>query len=279
MSWVFLAIVSAGALGTMNTIEKVLATKYLPDSSTLIAWFGFSQIVFIIPFVILFPLDEGTPALRALSVVASGFMFGLGFSIVLYVIRTAEASRAFPIFNTSPIFVALYSVVILGRHLDAVKWGAIVLTILGAVLITLDVRGGTRFKLDRSFFLLMFAAILVAGDFLFASYGLEDINPTQGLWLQRLGALLPLAIWWNRRTFKNFVASLRSPKVLGLAVTSELVLGAVSQLALLAALETGPVSLVSAILATTPVWIFVFSTVISTPFIGILNEVVERRSL
>ena len=94
MSWAFLAIVFAGSYGVTNVVQKVLLTRYLPDSSTLIAWFGIAQIVFIVPFAILFPLDDGTPVLSIVSVVGSGVLYGLGFSILLYVIRTAEASRA-----------------------------------------------------------------------------------------------------------------------------------------------------------------------------------------
>jgi bacterial/archaeal transporter family protein len=280
MSWAFLAIVFAGSYGVTNVVQKVLLTRYLPDSSTLIAWFGIAQIVFIVPFAILFPLDDGTPVLSIVSVVGSGVLYGLGFSILLYVIRTAEASRAFPIFNTSPIFVALFSVIVLGQHLDAVKWGAIVLTLLGAVLITVELGGRSRFKLDRSFWLLVLAAVLVAGDFLAASHGLKDIGPTQALWLQRVGAFLPLAIWWRRDTPANVLASMRNPAAMALIIGSEFALSAASQLALLGALERASlVSLVSAIGATPPVWIFVIGTAVSTRFLPILNETIDRRTL
>jgi drug/metabolite transporter (DMT)-like permease len=279
MPWAVLTIVFAGSYGVTNVVEKVLLTRYLPDSATLIAWFGIAQIAFIIPFAILFPLENGTPFLSIASLVGSGVLYGLAFSILLYVIRTAEVSRAFPIFNTSPVFVALFSVMVLGQHLDVVKWGAIVLTLLGAVLITVELRGGGRFRFDRSFWMLMLAALLVAGDFLTASHGLKDIDPFQALWLQRIGAFLPLAIWWNRDTLGNVRASMRSPVTMALILGSEFALSAAAQLALLGALERGPVSLVSAIGATPPVWIFVIGTAVSTRFLPILSETIDRRTL
>jgi drug/metabolite transporter (DMT)-like permease len=274
-----MAIAFAGFIGVTNLVEKTLLNRYLPDSATLIAWFAIAQVAFIIPFAIFFPIESGTPLLNVFAVVGSGALFGMGFSIVIYVVRTSEATRAYPIFNTSPIFVALISVVILGHHLDAIKWGAIVLTLLGAILISIDSRAGGRFRLDRSFFLLIFAAMMVATNFVLSDWGLEEVNSYQGLWLQRAGAFLTLAMWINKKTFGNLRTSLKSPMGMTLILVAEFGLMAVAQLALLGALEKGPASLVSAIAATPPVWIFVLGTLASTRFLPILNETIDRKTL
>lgn len=279
MPWALMAIGFAGSIGITNIVEKVLLSRYLPDHSTLIAWFAIAQIAFIIPFAIFFPIESGTPLLSVFAVVGSGALFGMGFSIVIYVVRTSEATRAYPIFNTSPIFVALISVLVLGQHLDAIKWGAIVLTLLGAILISIDFRDGGRFRLDRSFFLLLFAALLVGTNFLASDWGLNEVNSYQGLWLQRSGAFLTLAMWVRPATLRNLRATLRSPAAMTLILSTEFALMAVAQLALLGALEKGPVSLVSAIAATPPVWIFVLGSLASTRFLPILNETIDRRTL
>lgn len=279
MPWAVMAIGFAGFMGVTNLTEKVLLNRYLPDSSTLIAWFAIAQIAFIIPFAIFFPIESGTPLLNVFAVVGSGALFGVGFSIVIYVVRTSEASRAYPIFNTSPIFVALISVVVLGQHLDAVKWGAIVLTLMGAILISIDSRVGGRFRLDRSFFLLVLAALLVATNFVISDFGLEEVSSYQGLWLQRCGAFLTLAMWVNRGTLRSVRASLCNPAGMALILGAEFGLMGLAQLALLGALEKGPVSLVSAIAATPPVWIFVLGSLASTRFLPILSETIDRRTL
>jgi drug/metabolite transporter (DMT)-like permease len=274
-----MAIGFAGSIGITNIVEKVLLTRYLPDHSTLIAWFAIAQVAFIIPFAIFFPIESGTPLLSVFAVVGSGALFGMGFSIVIYVVRTAEASRAYPIFNTSPIFVALVSVMVLGQHLEAVQWGAIVLTLLGAILISIDFGAGGRFRLDRSFFLLLFAALLVGTNFLASDWGLKEVNSYQGLWLQRSGAFLTLAMWVRPQTLRSVRATLRSPAAMTLILSTEFALMAVAQLALLGALEKGPVSLVAAIAATPPVWIFVLGSLASTRYLPILSETIDRRTL
>ena len=274
-----MAIGFAGATGVTNIVEKVLLSRYLPDHSTLIAWFAIAQIAFIIPFAIFFPIESGTPLLSVFAVVGSGALFGMGFSIVIYVVRTSEATRTYPIFNTSPIFVALISVLVFGQHLEAVKGGAIVLTLLGAILISIDFGAGGRFRLDRSFFLLLFAALLVGTNFLASDWGLNEVNSYQGLWLQRSGAFLTLAMWVRPETLRSLGQSLRNPAAMGLILATEFGLMAVAQLALLGALEKGPVSLVSAIAATPPVWIFVLGSLASTRFLPILSETIDRRTL
>ena len=279
MPWALLAIIFAGSYGVNNIVEKVLLTRYLPDHSTLIAWFAIAQVAVGIPFAIAFPIEAGTPLLNVFAVVGSGALFGMGFSIVIYVVRTSEATRAYPVFNTSPIFVALISVVILGQHLDAIKWGAIVLTLLGAILISIDSRYGGRFRLDRSFFLLILAAVLVAINFIVSDWGLEEVDRYQGLWLQRAGAFLTLVMWVNKKTFGNMRTSLKSPMGMTLILASTFGLMVVAQLALLGALGKGPAPLVSAIASTPPAWIFVLGTLLSTRFLPILSETIDRKTL
>ena len=276
-----MAIAFAGSIGITNVAEKVLLSRYLPDSSTLIAWFAIAQVVFAIPFAIAFPIESGTPLLNVLAVIGSGALFGMGFSIVIYVVRTSEATRAYPVYNTAPIFVAIISVVILGHHLEAIKWGAIVVTLLGAILISIDSRDGGRFRVDRSFFLLLLAAVLIAINFTISDWGLQDqrLGPLQGLWLQRIGAFVTLSMWVNKKTFGYMRTSLKSPMGMTLILATEFILMAVAQLALLGALNKGPAPLVAAIASTPPVWIFVLGTLASTRFLPILNETIDRKTL
>ncbi len=280
MGWIGLALTAAALTGLGNVGEKVLASRYMPDTASLMGWLGLSVLGYGITFAILYPFAAGTPGGHIAAIFGSGAAYGVAISILFRVIRRSEASRAFPVFNMSPVFVALIAVFALSQSVGVLQWLAILLTVMGAVVISVE-RTGRRggIGLSGAFAALLVAAGIVGLSQVLSSYALEEITPQNAFWAQRFGAIMPIALNWRRDSMANFLSTVRRPGVAMLALGIEGGVLAGAHLIMLAAFNSGPVALVSTLVATIPVWVFAFSTVLSTRWWNVLHEPLRPETL
>jgi len=279
MSWIALAIVAAALTGLGNVGEKVLASRYMPDTASLMGWLALSVLGYGVVFAFLYPFAAGTPLGHIIAVFGSGVSFGVALSILYRAIRRSEASRAFPVFNSAPVFVAIIAVFALGQSVSALQWLAILLVVAGVVAISVERGKGGRPKLDSTFLWLLVAAGAVGLSQVLGSYALEEVTTQNAFWAQRFGALLPIALNWRRDSLRNFLSTARRPGDTVFALVTEAGVLPVAHLLMLEAFSKGPVSLVSATIATVPVWVFLFSTALSTRLWNVLSEPLKPGTL
>ncbi len=279
MSWIGLSILAGALIGLGNVGEKVLASRYMPDTASLMGWLAISIAGYGVVFAILYPFAAGTPGGHIAAVFGSGAAYGVAISILYRVIRRSEASRAFPVFNSSPVFVALIAVFVLSQSVSALQWLAILLVVAGVIAVSVERGAGGRPKLDRTFFWLLVAAGVVGLSQVLSSYALEEVTTQNAFWAQRFGALIPIALNWRHDSLRNFLTTVRKPGITIFALAIEAGVMPIAHLLMLAAFSDGPVSLVSATIATVPVWIFLFSTALSTRLWNVLSEPLKPGTL
>ena len=279
MSWLGLAIIAAALTGLGNVGEKVLASRFMPDANSLMGWLAVSILGYGIVFAIIYPFAAGTPGGHIAAVFGSGAAYGVAISILYRVIMRSEASRAFPVFNSSPVFVAIIAVFVLNQSVSALQWLAILLTVAGIVAISAGRSDGGRISLDRTFMWLLVAAGLVGLSQVLSSYALEEVTTENAFWAQRFGAMIPILLNWRRDFLRNFLSTVRKPGVTIFALVNEAGILPVAHLLMLEAFSEGPVALVSTTIATIPVWVFLFSTGLSTKFWNVLGEPLNPRTL
>lgn len=279
MSWLGLAIIAAALTGLGNVGEKVLASRFMPDANSLMGWLAVSILGYGIVFAIIYPFAAGTPGGHIAAVFGSGAAYGVAISILYRVIMRSEASRAFPVFNSSPVFVAIIAVFVLNQSVSALQWLAILLTVAGIVAISAGRSDGGRISLDRTFMWLLVAAGLVGLSQVLSSYALEEVTTENAFWAQRFGAMIPILLNWRRDFLRNFLSTVRKPGVTIFALVTEAGILPVAHLLMLEAFSEGPVALVSTTIATIPVWVFLFSTGLSTKFWNVLGEPLNPRTL
>ena len=88
---------------------------------------------------------DNVVAFMSKLVVSSGFLTGMvlhatNFFLWAAVLSKVDLSVAFPTGSMSYIFVALLSVVFLGEHISAYRWGGIILIIIGIWFISRSTR-------------------------------------------------------------------------------------------------------------------------------------------
>ena len=265
----------------IGILDKAFLYHYARSHLTLPFLIGIGHIPIGIVFIAASPL-EGLTVTSAGWALAAGLFGGLGGVVFFRVVARREVSRAVPVTQTFPIFVAPMAVLFLGESLRVFDWFAILITVSGAVMISIrQDAGGKRFVIDRSFYELLLASMLMAGMNLAAKQALETLPVVLVHGIRSL-ALTPMLLAFSVRSesladLRRMVAE-RSP-ALAIFGVNEFLIANTGMLLNLWATSLGPVSLVTALSASTSLFLLVYSVLLSLRFRGMLGEQVGGQAV
>lgn len=273
MSWVAFAVICAALRGIVAIIDSHLLSKKLPDLWCYLLPIGTIQLIFGLIVLWIYPFPENIDAIPLLVAIGMGVVNSLAVVLMLSTMQKEEVSRIIPVVNTSPIFVALMAVPLLGESLGFAEWLAIFLAVAGAMLISLrwDM-GGKKIRLSRSLVPLLFSSLLFASVSIATKYVLNYISYWNLFSISTFcfGAVyIPFSLRPSvLRKLKNIPQFRQS---MSLLVFNEVFAAAAIVFSFLA-ISNGPVSLASTILNTRPAFVFLFALIISHFFPSVLNE-------
>ena len=281
MSWIALTLVSASILGMIGVLDKAFLYHYARSLRTLPLLIAISHVPIGIAFIAISPLEELTVAAASWSL-AAGVLGGLSAVVFFKVMVKREVTRTIPVVQTYPIFVAPLAVLFLDESLRTFHWFAILVTVAGAVMMSMRQNtGGRGFVLDRSFYELLGASLLLAGMNLAAKQAVETLPVLLVHGLRSLGVAAVLMAFGARHEPLNEVRRMiaeRSP-ALGLFGLNEFVIVNTGMILNLWATSLGPISLVSALTGSSSLFLLVYSTLLGLRFRGMLGEQVGRRAV
>ena len=276
MSWIVTAVASAAVWGAVNIVDKTLLQNYVRSHVTLQLIIGILQGATGLVFVAGFASADNIATSEAVWAVLAGFLSGFAGLLLLYMLRSQEVTRVVPITQSAPIFAAIIAFLFLDETLTIIQWLAVLVTVAGAVLISVDrdVRY-QRFFLNRSFFPLIGASFIMAMGHVVSKVPLDTLSVFLVHGLRSLGiSVVLLGASISNRDARDDLARLIRSRSRGLALVSfsELVLASFAFLLFLWALSEGPVGLVSALASTRSLFILLFSVTLSLRFRGLLGE-------
>ena len=282
MTWVLLSLGSTLVFAVISALDKILIARFTPNPRTFIVMVGLTQ--FILALVIL-PWVEWTGYTRQDVVLAlvSGLASGGYLVLMFWVMGTQDVSRVVPVTSTYPIFVAVLAVVLLGEQIGLLAWVGILVTVAGAALMSL---GPTARARDRgrgqvlAFFLLILASLGFGLSQVFSKMVADDMDIWTLFFWRALGNGAACVAFTIRPSgVGDLVNTLRRPASVGLILFTEGALVFVALAFLLEAIYSGPVSLVSTVMATRPLFVFALGIVLSIGVSNVLNEPLEKRIL
>ena len=170
----------------------------------------------------------------------------------------------------------------LGETLSQYQGIGILLAVSGAALIPMKPSETSQNAANPKLYLLVLvASILTATANVTYKYALEDISfwNLTALRSFSLGTVLIIGGYhYNvRQTVKEITRKSYLP--LYMLMFTEAVLAPIAMISMLRALALGPVSLASTLLSTRPFFVLIISGVLSMPYLKILNEPIDRRTL
>jgi uncharacterized membrane protein len=277
--WIITALAAAIISSIGSIFDSYLVSKKMPSLTSFLIPMGVSQIAVACILLVIFPFPHNVDAMHILGTIGGSIINAGSFLILLNSLRKGEVSRAIPVISTSPIFIALLSIPLLSATLGYWQWLAVIMTVAGAVLISLQFgHSGGKTKLQKSFFALLLAALMGAIGSIGFKYGLEQISfwnvfGISGICIGTLVLVYSLRKK-NLQELKNMTQ--RTQKIS--LVTIDQLIGITSAIVAFKAMGIGQVSLVNAILNIRPVFVFIFSLILSRFFPNIVNEPLQRRT-
>lgn len=264
----------------VSIMDSHLISKRLPSFQAFLAPIGLVHSAVGIVIFSINSIPAGTDATTVLIAFASGIVRVAGALIMLRTLRSEEVSRVMPVANTFPIFVAILAVPFLGETLGWLQWLAIFITVAGAMLISVR-RGakGRGVRLRKSFASLVVASLFFGIANTMAKYALDDLSflTLYGINSICLGGLFTLFSLRGRvlRELRDMAGRGRTLTLLGINEVAALT----GFLLSFWAMERGPISQVSTILATRPAFVFIFALGLSRFYPAALDERMGRRAV
>jgi len=279
--WILISLVTAATLAVVNLSDKRLLDRHLPNLDCLYAWVAFALVVYIVVALAIFGVPSDTAVPYVLAALGSGLTLGIGYALLFVALKVDEASRAVAISQVYPIVVALLAVPFLGEQLNAFQWAAILLVVMGTILISLppSFNGLVAPRLSRGVPASVASGLFLGVGIFTAKVALEEGSLITVFIYQQVGTLLAFLPFCRPRVIAQLVNAMRNPRTVALLSVGEGLLPAVVVGGALLATKLGPVSLVSAFLATTPLFVFVLATALSQGRWQLMQEAIHRQAL
>lgn len=277
MTWIYAALAVAAILGTVNVVDSHLISKRMPSIWAFLILAGILHLCFGLIVMAIHPLPGGVDAFPWFIGSASAVIRTVAVLLMLYAMRTEEVSRIIPVAHSYPVFVAILAVPLLGETLSYVDWFAIFMTVTGAVLISVRWgSGGRGTGLRRSFLLLVASSVLFGVANTATKYALDYVS----FWnMYSMNALAFGVIFCLTSARPGVLKELRGMAGRGTAfmlIAFNEVLALAGIILSFWAIAMGPVSLVSTIMGTRPVFVFFYALALSRIFPAMLDERLSR---
>ncbi|HCG91542.1 MAG TPA: hypothetical protein DEZ08_06865 [Dehalococcoidia bacterium] len=277
---ILFAILSAMLFGLVTVVDKRLISKVMPNFNSFCFAVGISLTSFSLITVLIFKVNFNFD-IYLLSAVFSGFCWGGSLGVMFYAYRIEEASRVTALTHTFPVLVAILAVIFLKESLSFLQVTAICVVVVGAYVTSIqNPSRGNFFKLNKALPILIFSSLLLAVAHITSKYALEG-QPLPSVYVYRnIGMAVALFSLCKPRHAKDlFVTLIKDRGSLCLILLSEFLLAPVAVILNVVATSMGPVTIVSTVTASRPLFVFIFVTIFSIPSIGFLDEKLDRRVL
>ena len=251
-------------MGVVSILDSHLLSKRMPGLRAFLLPVAIIHLAFGSLLFVLFPLSEDIDIWPVLVAAISGIIRTGAVIIMLYSLKKEEVSRVIPVVYSYPILVAIMAMPLLGESLTRLEWLAIVIVVIGAVMVSVKRSPSGSAKLPAKLLFLLFgSSLLFAAADITSKYALAYISFWNMFWISAFcmsGIFLLLSL--RPRILNQLINMKKKSSAMGiLAIDEALALAGI--LLSFWALEGGPVSLVSTIISSRPMFVLIFAFIIS----------------
>ncbi|MEI6144147.1 MAG: DMT family transporter [Candidatus Berkelbacteria bacterium] len=276
MSWVWLSLLAGMTLAVVNINDKYVVSKMVKKPIVPLMFFGF--LAFLSAVVIF--LIRGYGALSVTHIIIGligGIIYAAMTLFYFYGINAGDVSSAIPVFQSSPLFIAIFGAIFLGERFGIAKYIAVALIVISAFLI--NYQKGEKFKTNKSFWFMVLAAITCAISQIVTKYLLSFTDYWTVFSYLRIGsfiAVIPLYFIFMKDLI--FTAKDKGAKAFALMTMSEF-LNLTAVALMTAAAVTGFVTLTNTLSSVQPLFVLIFAVIISIFYPKILKEEIGRDAV
>tara|TARA_B100000029_G_C17590916_1_gene962458 strand:+ start:279 stop:1193 length:915 start_codon:yes stop_codon:yes gene_type:complete len=282
LDWVTIALLGSAVSGIVNIFDKTVIYKYANTPRTLPLMIGIAQSTVGLVLLAIVQIPISATMEFVLWALLSGMLWGLSAQFLMHVLFTEEVSRTVPVFQSFPIFTAIFAFFILGESLNILQWGAILAVVVGATLISvkIDVKN-RKALLNKSLAILMVGSAIQGSAHVFGKVAVDELPVLFTHSIRSLGLGIIFLLFNLRQEPLNDLRNLiqqRSPAFI-ISGTNEFFIATLSLVLSLWALSLGPAALVTALTSTRSFFLVVYSLIIGLIWKGALGEITTASSV
>ncbi len=279
MDWTILGILGAATFAVVSVLDKRLISVSLPSLSSYYLWTGTGRFLWgaLAPIVFGFGINDF--GWHFAAAIVAGLIWGGALALMALGFRLEEASRVTAVSHSFPVISAFLGVIFLGEALGLLQWGAIVVVVLGAVMVSL--RGNPAQglpRLNRAFPVIVGSALCYALAFFLAKYAVEEVSVWTLFSIRQLG-MAAVFLVLGRNAWREVPVVVGRRSALGLMLVTEFFLAHIALIFTLWAIEGGPVSVVSTLAGTRPLFVFLYTILLSASWWRFVDEPLERNTI
>lgn len=264
IDWINTAILGTAALGFVHILDSHLISRRMPGLRAYLLPVGVIILIYSLVTFFIFPLPEGIGTWPLLVAITSGLLRSTALCILLYILKTEEVSWASPLFHTYPVFVAIMAMPLLGEVLGHMQWLAIVIVVAGALIISFKrSSSGSATWFGKPFFFLTGASLLMALADVSSKYALEYLSFWNIYWISSFcmsGIFLLVSL--RPAVLREVINMTRRNSAMAMIAFNE-TLAMFGIVLIFRAMESGPVSMVSTISSSRPIFVFALALLIN----------------
>ena len=283
MSWIVFAFSGPVLWAISVHLDKYLVERFFKESNVAVMLLFTAFIgVLLLPFIWLYEPSVTAPGARSIAlIILSGLLYMGAMLLYLQALQSEDASVVAPYFQASPLFGFGLAYLVLGETLSARQLAGGALIVLGALIVSVRFKYGTRlFKTRLAALMLSCGFTSALGGLIFKIYAIDVEFWTTTFWMYVGEALFGCALLLVPAYRRQLAATLRvnTAALLSINGSNELInLG--GGLGNRYALMFAPLSLVQAIGSTTTLFVFAFGVVLSLFWPGVIREDLSRGEL
>jgi len=273
LSWVYAALAAAAIAALVNVVDSHIISKRVPSLWSFLIPAGILHTIFGLILIGVFPLPSDVAAFPWFIAVLSAILRTGAVVLMLGTMRTEEVSRIIPVVHTYPVFVALIAVPALDETLSLLQWLAVFMVVGGAVLISIRRGGeGKKTRLRRSFTILLASSVLFGVANVASKYALGYISFWNMYSITGICLGLGFCLISVRPAVLGELRGLPGKAKIATLIFSNESLAFFGVVLSFMAMERGPISLASTVMAIRPLFVFVYALVLSVVLPAVLRE-------
>ena len=277
LDWTLFAILSAVTFGIVSVLDKLLLSVNIRVIQAYYAWLGIALLANSIVVYIIFGMQEQWIFSTTMIAYGAGLSWGMALVLSFYAIKYEEISRATAIYQTFPIFVAIFAVIFLGETIGIGRGIAIGTIVVGAYLISIKgITIAQALRPTKYLPILVLASLMVGIGHFGGKVALEDYSVPTAYIIRSLGMATSLLVFFRPKVTKEMIRNFKDAQTRYLVFLVFFILSPAAVAFALIATNIGPVSLVSSVVATRPMFVFLFATILSKTRLHFMGEPLKR---
>ncbi len=287
MSWIIIALIAPFIWSIVNHVDKYLVSKYFHGEGIggLMIFVGIVSIPFALAILYLYPEVFSIPSAHIWVLITTGIIYNFAILFYLYALEEEDASLVVPFWQLSPVFAYMLGIMLLGETLGGMQLVGSLITLVGAVILSLELGDDSRLKLKKKAVLLMVLSSLCIAleNVIFKKFSIpEDSFFWVSVFWNQVGMIVfavgCLFIASYRQSLKK-ICKQNSTGVLSLNILEQII-ETIGSMVNYFALFLAPAALITLVTySAQPLFVFVLGVILTILFPRFIKEDISKKNL